>query len=206
MVWSAGENLEYGGGGQIEAGAAAATRFAEYLVKKPAFATEHHRNAMHRFSYFQGGGDNCCDIRDRHCTVGYQGQGTWACRSGSCSAGDVGTRRASTATSTRRRSRACWTSARGRWDLGYTAFGHINPFLDEGHDQVYFEPHFQKMQYAADNVRRMRQVVSDKVKLLTELHRRLTPAEAVTFRGHNQGTALSYTKHTLKALPYHQYY
>lgn len=27
-----------------------------------------------------------------------------------------------------------------RKELGYTAFGHINSFLDEGHDQVYFKP------------------------------------------------------------------
>jgi galactonate dehydratase len=65
--------------------------------------------------------------------------------------------------------------------LGYTAFGHINPFLDEGHEQVYFKPHVKKMQDAAENVRRMREVVGDKVDLLVELHRRLTPTEAFTF-------------------------
>ena len=37
------------------------------------------------------------------------------------------------------------------------------------------------MQEAEQNVRRMRQVVGDQVDLLIELHRRLTPAEAVTF-------------------------
>ncbi|KAL2285874.1 hypothetical protein FJTKL_07573 [Diaporthe vaccinii] len=68
-----------------------------------------------------------------------------------------------------------------KMNLGYTAFGHINPFLDEGHDQVYFKTHVQKMQDAADNVRRMREVVGDKVDLLIELHRRLIPAEAITF-------------------------
>lgn len=37
------------------------------------------------------------------------------------------------------------------------------------------------MREAEDNVRRMREVVGDEVDLLIELHRRLTPAEAVTF-------------------------
>jgi galactonate dehydratase len=40
--------------GHIEAAATAVTRFAEYLVGKPAFTIEHHWNVMHRFSYFQG--------------------------------------------------------------------------------------------------------------------------------------------------------
>lgn len=66
-------------------------------------------------------------------------------------------------------------------DMGYTAFGHINPFLDEGHDYVYFKTHVQKMQDVGDNVRKMRELVGDKVDLLIELHRCLTPAEAITF-------------------------
>ncbi|KAI3391358.1 hypothetical protein diail_7483, partial [Diaporthe ilicicola] len=45
----------------------------------------------------------------------------------------------------------------------------------------YFKTHVQKMEDAADNVRRMREVVGDKVDLLIERHGRLTPAEAITF-------------------------
>jgi galactonate dehydratase len=37
------------------------------------------------------------------------------------------------------------------------------------------------MRDAIDNVRRMREVVGDRVDLLIELHRRLTPAEAIVF-------------------------
>ena len=64
---------------------------------------------------------------------------------------------------------------------GFNAFGHINPFLDEDVDDVWFKTHVQKMQDAIENVRKMRAVVGDKVDLLVELHRRLTPAEAMTF-------------------------
>lgn len=67
-------------------------------------------------------------------------------------------------------------------DARFTAFRHINPFLDEGADQVWFKTHAKKVADATDNVRRpMRDVVGDKVDLCIELHRRLTPAEAVTF-------------------------
>lgn len=68
-----------------------------------------------------------------------------------------------------------------KMDCGFTAFGHINPFLDEGTDKVWFKTHIKKMKDAEENVRRMREVVGDKVDLLIELHRRLTPAEAITF-------------------------
>ena len=64
---------------------------------------------------------------------------------------------------------------------GVNAFGHLNPFLDEGNDKVYFKTHIKKMRDAIENVQRMREVVGDRVDLLVELHRRLTPAEAVVF-------------------------
>jgi galactonate dehydratase len=68
-----------------------------------------------------------------------------------------------------------------KMEAGFNAFGHINPFLDEGNDKVYFKTHIRKMRDAIENVHRMREVVGDRVDLLVELHRRLTPAEAVTF-------------------------
>jgi galactonate dehydratase len=68
-----------------------------------------------------------------------------------------------------------------KMDAGFNAFGHINPFLDEGADKSWFKTHIQKMKDGIDNVRRMREVVGDRVDLCIELHRRLTPAEAVTF-------------------------
>ena len=64
---------------------------------------------------------------------------------------------------------------------GFTAIGHLNPFLDEGEDQVYFKPHVKKMREAIDNVGRMREAVGDEMDLCIEIHRRLTPAEAVVF-------------------------
>jgi galactonate dehydratase len=70
---------------------------------------------------------------------------------------------------------------RAKMDAGFNAFGHLNPFLDEGNDEPYFKTHVRKMREAIDNVHRMRDVVGDRVDLLIELHRRLTPAEAVVF-------------------------
>jgi galactonate dehydratase len=68
-----------------------------------------------------------------------------------------------------------------KMEAGFNAFGHLNPFLDEGNDQIYFKTHIKKMRDAIDNTRRMREVVGDRVDLLIEIHRRLTPAEAIVF-------------------------
>lgn len=53
--------------------------------------------------------------------------------------------------------------------------------LDEGIDEVYFKTHIQKIRDAEKNLCKIHAVVGDKVDLLSELHWRLNPAEAVTF-------------------------
>ncbi|KAK5064582.1 hypothetical protein LTR84_000415 [Exophiala bonariae] len=166
--------------GHIEAAATAVTRFAEYLNGKTAFSIEHHWNVMHRFSYFQGLAINAAisgidialwDIKGKVLGVPVYELLGGACRTKARIYGHIYEKSIEKVLEECKRKMA----------LGYTAFGHINPFLDEGNDQVYFKTHVQKMQDAADNVHKMRAVVGQKVDLLIELHRRLTPAEAVTF-------------------------
>ena len=62
---------------------------------------------------------------------------------------------------------------------GFTAVGHLTPFLDEPTDVPYFKTHANKMRDAIDAVRQYREAVGDDVDLCVEIHRRLTPAEAV---------------------------
>jgi galactonate dehydratase len=62
---------------------------------------------------------------------------------------------------------------------GFSAIGHLTPFLDEPHDIPYFETHAGKMRAAIDRVRRYREAVGDSVDLCIEIHRRLSPAEAI---------------------------
>jgi galactonate dehydratase len=63
---------------------------------------------------------------------------------------------------------------------GFTAVGHLTPFLDESRDVPYFKTYADKIQDAIDTVRRYREAVGNEVDLCIEIHRRLTPAEAVT--------------------------
>lgn len=66
-------------------------------------------------------------------------------------------------------------------EAGFNAVDHVNPFLDEGEDRPFFRTHVRNMTRAVEAVRRVREALGDDVDLLLELHRRLTPAEAVDF-------------------------
>jgi galactonate dehydratase len=62
---------------------------------------------------------------------------------------------------------------------GFTAVGHLSPFADEPRSKPYFKTHAAKMAEAVDAVRQFREAVGDDVDLCIEIHRRLTPAEAI---------------------------
>lgn len=52
--------------------------------------------------------------------------------------------------------------------MGFTAFGYINPFLDDGTDKVYFKTHVKKVGDSIDNVKKMRAVVGEHIDLLVD--------------------------------------
>jgi galactonate dehydratase len=62
---------------------------------------------------------------------------------------------------------------------GFTAVGHLTPFLDEDRDVPYFKTHANKIGDAIETVRKYREAVGADMDLCIEIHRRLTPAEAV---------------------------
>lgn len=171
---------EAGVWGHIQAAATVISRLGEYLVGKRAFDIEHHWNVMHRFGYFQGNAINAgisavdialWDIKGKALGVPIYELLGGACRTKARIYGHI----------YENTIEKVLDECQRKMDLGFTAFGHINPFLDEGADQVYFKTHIKKMQDAIENVHKMRAVVGDKFDLLVELHRRLTPAEAITF-------------------------
>jgi galactonate dehydratase len=166
--------------GHIRAAGTAIERFAEYLVGKSPFPIEHHWNVMHRFSYFQGLAINSAisaidialwDIKGKALGVPIHELIGGAARTKARIYGHI------YEDSIEKVLEEC----RRKMEAGFNAFGHINPFLDEGDDKVWFKTHIAKMNDAIDNVHRMREVVGDRVDLLVELHRRLTVPEAITF-------------------------
>ena len=64
-------------------------------------------------------------------------------------------------------------------EQGFTAVGHLTPFLDQARDVPYFKTHADKMRDAIDTVRQYREAVGDEVDLCIEIHRKLTPSEAI---------------------------
>lgn len=171
---------EAGTWGHIEAAGVCIRRFAEYLEGKDAFAIEHHWNVMHRFSYFTGLAENAAisaidialwDIKGKALNVPIYELLGGAARTKARIYGHI----------YENSIEKMLVECQAKMEAGFNAFGHLNPFLDEGNDQVYFKTHIKKMRDAIDNTRRMREVVGDRVDLLIEIHRRLTPAEAIVF-------------------------
>lgn len=65
---------------------------------------------------------------------------------------------------------------------GFTAVGHLSPFLDEPRTQVYNEGTFaKKIGDAIDRVAAYREAVGNDVDLCVEIHRRLNIPEAIAF-------------------------
>lgn len=64
---------------------------------------------------------------------------------------------------------------------GYNAVGHLSPFLDGSRNDPYFSTTARQLSEAVDRVARYREAVEDDVDLCIELHRRLSPADAITF-------------------------
>lgn len=65
---------------------------------------------------------------------------------------------------------------------GFTAVGHLSPFLDEPRTQVFNEGTFaKKIGDAIDRVAAYREAVGNDVDLCVEIHRRLNISEAIAF-------------------------
>ena len=169
---------ESGSWGFLEASEAAIKKFGRYLVGQDPLRIEHHWQYMYRFSHFRGaaimGAISALDIAlwdisGKHFGVpAYQLMG-----------GQV-----------RDKARVYYhvfgdtreTLIQGIKDAkaqGFNAVGHLTPFLDEDRDVPYFKTHVDKMRDAIETVAAYREAVGDDVDLCIEIHRRLSPAEAI---------------------------
>jgi len=171
---------ESGAWGHLEASATAIRKFGAYLEGKNPDAIEHHWNVMHRANHFTGAAINGAisaidialwDIKGKALGVPvYQLLGG-AIRDTARVYGHVKGKTIGTLVE----------RAKQMKDRGFTAIGHLNPFLDEDQGDIYYKAHARKIADAVDNVRRLREAVGPDVDLCIEIHRRLTPPEAITF-------------------------
>lgn len=183
---------ESGAWGYLEASERAVAKFAGYLVGEDPLRVEHHWQYMYRWSHFRGaaimGAISAIDIALWDIAGKHLGVPVHQLLGGQC----------------RSRARAYLhvfgetteelvQGCRDAKAQGFTAVGHLTPFLDEPPDRPYFETHAEKMGRAIDRVRAYREAVGDSVDLCIEIHRRLSPAEAVVLgRGIEQFHPLFY--------------
>ncbi len=169
---------ESGAWGFLEASAAAIEKFGRYLVGQDPLRIEHHWQYMYRFSHFRGsavmGAISAIDIAlwdimGKHFDAPVH----------QLLGGKV-----------RDRARVYYhVFGETKQELldgivdaksqGFTAVGHLTPFLDEERDVPYFKTHADKISDAIDTVGRYREAVGNEVDLCIEIHRRMTPTEAV---------------------------
>jgi galactonate dehydratase len=169
---------ESGAWGYLEASEAVVQKFTQYLVGQDPLRIEHHWQYLYRSSHFRGaaimGALSAIDIALWDIAGKHFGVPVYQLLGGK----------------TRHRARVYYhvfgrtteELVRGCIDAkarGFTAVGHLTPFLDEPREVPYFKTHVAKMRDAIDTVRRYREAVGDDIDLCIEIHRRLTPAEAI---------------------------
>lgn len=169
---------ESGTWGFLEASEGAIQTFKRYLIGQDPLRIEHHWQYLYRSTHFSGsaimGALSAIDIALWDIAGKYFGVPCYQLFGGKC----------------RDKARVYYhvrgdtkdKLIRGCIDAkkkGFTAVGHLTPFLDESRDVRYFKTHADKIQDAIDTVRRYREAVGNDVDLCIEIHRRLSPAEAV---------------------------
>jgi galactonate dehydratase len=169
---------ESGAWGQPEASATAITKYAEHLVGKDPRPIEHHWNVMLRANHFTGsaitGAVSAIDIALWDIKGKFHNVPVYELLGGKMrhKARIYGHVKGRTIDS-------LLSEARRLKQEGFTALGHLNPLLDEGVETPYYKSHAEKIGVAIDNVRRLREAVGPSVDLCIEIHRRLTPPEAI---------------------------
>lgn len=171
---------ESGVWGHLEASEAALQKYCEYLIGKDPRRIEQHWQIMHRFAHFNGaavgGAISAVDIA------------LWDIKAQSYNAPLHDVLGGAVRDTLRVYAHVYAQTvddvvrfAKEKSEEGYTAIGHFNPFLDEPEDQPFFLSHSGLVEMGLNTVRRTREATGPNVDLLLEMHRRLTPAEAIGF-------------------------
>lgn len=169
---------ESGAWGFLEASQSAIEKFGRYLVGEDPLRIEHHWQYMYRFSHFRGAAIMGAlsaidialwDIMGKHFdTPVHQllgGKVRDKARVYYHVFGDT--------------TQVLTDGIVDAKEQGFTAVGHLTPFLDEDRDVPYFKTHADKIGDAIETVRGYREAVGTGVDLCIEIHRRMTPTEAV---------------------------
>ena len=169
---------ESGSWGFLEASAAAVNTFKRYLVGQDPLRIEHHWQYLYRWSHFRGsavmGALSAIDIALWDIAGKHFGVPSYQLLGGKVR--DKARVYYHVFGETKEELVAGCAEARER---GFTAVGHLTPFLDDSRDIPYFKTHVDMIEDAVETVAAYRQAVGRDVDLCIEIHRRLTPSEAI---------------------------
>jgi galactonate dehydratase len=188
---------ESGAWGYLEASEKAVETFRRYLIGQDPLRIEHHWQALYRWTHFRGaaimGALSAIDIALWDIAGKHFGVPAYQLLGGKCR-DKARVYYHVFGSTTEQLVQGCVDAK----EQGFTAVGHLTPFLDESRDVPYFKTHAAKMRDAIDTVGRYRDAVGNDVDLCIEIHRRLTPAEAVVLaRGIEQFHPFFYEDPTL---------
>ncbi len=169
---------ESGAWGFLEASAAAVGTFKRYLIGQDPLRIEHHWNYLYRWTHFRGaaimGALSAIDLALWDIAGKHLGVPCYQLLGGKVR--DKARVYYHVFGETKEELIQGCVDAKAR---GFTAVGHLTPFLDEPRSVPYFETHASKMDAAIQTVARYREALGDAVDLCIEIHRRMAPAEAI---------------------------
>lgn len=169
---------ESGAWGFLEASAQAIRIFSEYLIGKDPLEIEHHWQYLYRFSHFRGaavmGALSAIDLALWDIAGKFYGVPVYKLLGGKCR----DKVRVYNHTAGRTEEELVDNAIRAV-EEGYTALGHLNPYLDEPRSQPYRDGNATMLYKAERRIAKIREAVGPEVDLCLELHRRLEPGLAV---------------------------
>lgn len=169
---------ESGAWGYLEASEKAVDTFRRYLIGQDPLRIEHHWQYLYRCSHFRGaaimGALSAVDIALWDIAGKHFGVPVYQLLGGKCRA-KARVYYHVFGRTTEELVAGCIEAKR----QGFTAVGHLTPFLDEPRTVPYYKTHASLIDDAIDTVHQYREAVGNEVDLCIEIHRRLTPAEAI---------------------------
>jgi galactonate dehydratase len=169
---------ESGAWGYLEPSAATVEKWKPYLIGQDPLLIEHHWQYLYRWTHFRGaaimGALSAIDIALWDIAGKHLNVPTYQLLGGKCR--DRARVYYHVFGDTREKLIQGCVAAK---EMGFTAVGHLTPFLDQDRSIPYFKSHAEKMRDAIETVRLYREAVGDEVDLCIEIHRRLAPHEAI---------------------------
>ncbi|RHV66198.1 mandelate racemase/muconate lactonizing enzyme family protein [Clostridium sp. OM02-18AC] len=173
---------ESGAWGFLDASAQAIETFSQYLIGKDPMDIEHLWQSMYRYSHFRGaaimGALSAIDIALWDIKGKYYNAPIWQLLGGKCR-DKVRVYAHVNGCTVEEQVEHCLKAK----EEGYTAVGHINPFLDEPSDVPFSDGTAAMLYKAEERVGKIREAVGKDMDICLELHRRLEPALAISLSG-----------------------